>query len=160
MHLANCFELFSEIAAFVGHLNRVVRNFVQQLASLYSNSKVKSHAAAHANSLSDARREPRVVTGGAEYQQGREQAKTETELGVLRGECRSREGESTERSERHAAGGHVAGAFKGQKSGTAQSRARESSEGRARSAELSKMGVKQQMAVTWTDRRMGRELEF
>ena len=74
MHLANCFELFSEIAAFVGHLNRVVRNFVQQLASLYSNSKVNSHAAAHANSLSDARREPRVVTGGAEYQQGREQA--------------------------------------------------------------------------------------
>ena len=56
MHLANCFELFSEIAAFVGHLNRVVRNFVQQLASLYSNSKVKSHAAVHANSLSDRRR--------------------------------------------------------------------------------------------------------
>lgn len=41
MHLANCFDLFSEITAFVGHLNRVVRNFVQQLASLYSNSKVK-----------------------------------------------------------------------------------------------------------------------
>ena len=35
-HLANCFPLFKRLADFVLHLGRLVRNFVQQLASLYT----------------------------------------------------------------------------------------------------------------------------